>query len=406
MCDPGVINVLILFGVLRALDSAMKSANSTDLEKGRLEKRMISRPKYHSTLPATLSSPIKEPVAKTAPPAVLPPDSIRGSIPRPSFLAKLLFQSHKKTGSSNSSTGLPRSESLSRSPQPSPSFGRPSSHSQTVPRLQLDIAKSDLPPQPDYDSESTGFTSYPRLERSAISRDLTTISKSPTTSLVSSSPAPSFEVTLHSTPTTVTGDGVGSLISMYLYRNSSTLELPPFPAAVAQCDSSVDDLPLTFSLERVGFSSPKPAVSNGEVGGTNIHLHSSSFHPELPPMLLASPDDSTDPSQYSDSDAGSPPPPPLSSQVRPTLQPTQPLRLNKTTSVNVQAPTSRDRQLTEQSHDPRKLPVFRRAPPTLPGRPAPLRASSVRSFTSRLAPSASSHSRSWSTSSSSLYSSS
>jgi hypothetical protein len=119
-------------------------------------------------------------------------------------------------------------------------------------------------------------------------------------------------------------------------------------------------------------------------------------------MPLASPADSTDPSQYTDSEAGSPPPPPLSSQVRPTLQPTQPLRLGRTTSVNVQA-TSRDRQSTKKSHDPRNHPIFR-ALPTPPGQPAPLRTSSVRLFASRLAPSASSHSRSSSISSSSLYS--
>jgi len=403
----------------------MKSTISTDLEKGRLEQWTGSRPKYHWTPPATSSRPIKEPVAKTAPPA-LPPDSIRGTISRPSSLAKFLFQSHKKTGSANSSTGLLRSESLSRSPPPSPSFERPSSllvqkpiaptsilnaevdvppqaiqkHSQTVPRLRVDIPKSDLLPRPESKSGSTGLTPSPRLKRSRVSRDLTT----PTTSLVPSSPAPFLEVTLHSPRTTVTGDGVGSLISMYLSRNSSTVELPPFPAAVVQRDSPVDDLPLTGPHESAGFSL-KAAVSIGAVGGKKIHLHSSASHPELPPMPLASPADTTDPSQYSDSEAGSPPPPPLSSQVRPTLQPTQPLRLNRTTSVKVQAPTSRDRQSTEQSHDPRKLPVFR-ALPTPPGQPAQLRTSSVRSFTSRLAPSPSSHSRNWSTSSSSLYSSS
>jgi len=379
----------------------MKTTSSTDSEKGRLERCKVSRPKYHWT-PATFSCLAKEPVAKTAPPAH-PPDSIRGSVSRPSFLAKSLFQSHKKNESANSSTGLLRSEPLARSHSPSPSLERPSSllgqkpiaptsvlnaevdvppqaiqkRSQTIP--QLDIS---LPPRPD----SIGLTPSPRSKRSRVSRDLSTTSVSTTTP---SSPAPFLEVTLHSPHTTLTGDGVGSLISMYLSRNSSTFELPPFPAPVIQRDSSVDDLPVIASQESVGFPL-KAAVSIGAVGGRKRHLHSSASHPELPPMPLASPADSTDPSQYSDSEADSPPLPPLPSQVRPTLRPTQPLRLSRST------PTSRDWQSREQSHVPRKLTVSRALPP-VPGRPAPLRTSSVRSFASTLAPSVS---RSGSTSSS------
>jgi len=395
----------------------MKTTISADSEKGRLEQCKVSRPKYHWTPPATFSCPIKEPVTKTAPPAH-PPDSIRGSVSRPPFLAKSLFQSHKKNGSANSSTGLLRSEPLSRSHSPSPSLERPSSllfqkpiaptsvlnaeidvppqaiqkHSQTI--SQLNISKSDLSPRPD----SIGLTPSPRVKRSRVSRDLTTTSESTTTPVVPSSPAPFLEVTLHSPRTTVTGDGVGSLISMYLSRNSSTFELPPFPAAVVQRDSSVDDLPVTVPHESVGFPL-KAAVSIGAVGGKKRRLHESASHPELPPLPLASPADSTDPSQYSDSEAGSPPPPPLPSQVRPTLRPTQPLRLSRTTSVNTQSRTSRDRQSTEQSHVPRKLHVSR-ALPTPPSRPAPLRSSSVRSFASTLAPSVSNLSRNGSTSSS------
>jgi len=378
----------------------MKTTISTDSEKGRLERCKVSRPKYHWT-PATFSCLTKEPVAKRAPPAH-PPDSIRGSVSRPSFLAKSLFQSHKKNGSSNSSTGLLRSEPLARSHSPSPSLERPSlllvqtpiaptsvlnaevdlppqaiqKHSQTIP--QLNISNSDLHPRPD----SIGLTPSPRSKRSRVSRDLSTTSESTTPS----SPAPFLEVTLHSPHTTLTGDGVGSLISMYLSRNSSTFELPPFPAPVVQSDSSVDDLPVIVPHESVGFPL-KAAVSIGAVGGKKRHLPSSASHPELPPVPIASPADSTDPSQYSDSEAGSPPPP-LPSQVRPTLRPTQPLRLSRTTSVNKQTSTSRDRQSTEQSHVPRKLTVSRALPP-VPGRPAPLRTSSVRSFASTLAPSVS-----------------
>ena len=385
----------------------MKTTILPDSEEGRLEKCTVSRPKHNWTPSATFSCLIKEPVTKTAPPA-RPPDSIRGGVSHTYSLAKSLFQSHKKTGSANSSTGLLISEPLSRH-SPSPSLERPSSlliqkhiaptsvlnaevdippqavqkHSQTVP--QLDISKYDLNLRPD----SIGLTPSPRLQRSRVSRDLPPILESPT------SAAPFLEVTLHSPRATLTGEGVGSLISMYFSRNSSTVELPPFPAAVVQRDSSVDGLPVRAPHENIGFPL-KAAVSIGAVGGNKSHLHSLPPVPSVPP---ASPSDLTDPSQYSDSETGSPPPLPLPSLLRPTLRPTQPLRLSRTTGMNTHSLSSRDRQSMEQSRVPRKLPVPR-ALLTPTSRPAPLRTSSVRSFASTLAPSVSSLSRSGSNSSS------
>lgn len=345
------------------------------------------------------------PLTTTAPPAH-PPESIRrGNVSGPSSLPK--FLSHKKNKSANSSTRLLTAEPPSRISSPSPSLGRsefttssvlaqkpvvPASivnvelavppqaaqkRTQTGPQLHL--LTSDLPSQPS--SDSTRLAPSPWAKRSRVSRDLSLISESPTTPAISPSDAPFLEVTLHSPRASVTGDGIGSLISMYLSRNSSTfVELPPFPAAAVQHDSSVD-LPVIVPDEGAGFPL-KAAVSIGAVGGR--HLHRPTTHPELP---LISPGYSTDQSQYSDSEVDSPPPPPppLPPQARTALQATQPLRVNRTTSVSVNAPSraSRDRDPAEKVVNVAQRQRNRsiRALPKPPDWSGPSRTSSVRSHT-------------------------
>ena len=435
-CDAGVINVLILFNVLRALGPAMRSTGSADPEKSRPGRPTISRPKHDWKPPAMFSSLISGPVRTSAPPA-RPPDSIRrGNVSGPSSLPK--FLSHKKTGSSNSSTRLLTTEPPLRFSSPSPSLDRskfatssvlvapapvelsvppqairkpaPTSivdvelsappqanrkHAQTGQQLRL--LTSDLSPQPN--SDPTGLAPSPRAKRSRVSRDgdLNLISESPTTAAASPSDAPFLEVTLHSPRSSVTGHGVSSLISMYLSRDSSTfVELPPFPAAAVPHDPSVD-LPVIVPDEGAGFSL-KPAVSVGAVGGGHLHRPTST-HPELPsPVPLASPGHSTDPSQYSDSEVDSPPPPPLPSKTRPALHSTQPLRVSRTTSVDAPSRASRDWHPAEKVDAPqRHRHISVRALPKPPDRPAPSRTSSARSH---ITSQTSGHSRNGSSSSS------
>ncbi|KAI0292138.1 hypothetical protein BC826DRAFT_453406 [Russula brevipes] len=88
-----VINVLILFKVLRALGFAMKSTMSTDSEKGRSERGTISRPIY-DWKPESKFAPATGPV--TAPPAPPPFSITEESVIHPATLAKSLFQTHKK----------------------------------------------------------------------------------------------------------------------------------------------------------------------------------------------------------------------------------------------------------------------------------------------------------------------
>jgi len=407
----------------------MQSTGSADPEKLRPERGTISRPKYDWKPRAKFPFLISRPMTTTAPPAH-PPESIRrGHVSGPSSLPKFLF--HKKTGSANSSTRLLTTEPPSRFSSPSPSLERskfatssvlaqkpvaPASvvnvelsvpqvirkpapapvvdvelsvppqvvrkHAQTGPQLRL--LTSDLSPQPN--SDSAGLAPSPRAKRSRVSRDLNLTSESPTTAAASPSDAPFLEVTLHSPRSSVTEHGVSSLISMYLSRDSSTfVELPPFPAAAVLHDPSVD-MPVIVPDEGVGFSL-KPAVSIGAVGGG--HLHRPTTHPELPPpVTLVSP--GTDPSQYSDSEVDSPPPPspPLPSKAQPALQSTQPLHVNRTTSVNAPSRASRDWHPTERQRN-RSV----RALPKPPDRPAPSRTSSARSHIT-------SHSRTGSSSSS------
>ena len=418
--------MVILFNVLRALGPAIKSAFPIDTEKGRLEQSTVSRPKYEWKPQARFSAFMRGSVTKTAPPAH-PPGSIhRGSVSRPSTLARSPFQAHKKTGSANSTARLLTPDVPSRSHSPSLSLERPEDWSsgllaqepiapaslldaelsllpQTVQKhpqmARLNLSTSGLKPQ--LNSDSTGLTPSPRSKHSRVSRDQNLASGSSTKPVVSPSNAPFLEVTLHSPRDSVTGgEDVGSLISMYLSRNSTaSVELPPFPAAVVQRDSSVG-IPVAVPHEGFGFPL-KAAVSIGAVGGKQRLVLPPVAPLEPAPAPLASPADSTDASHYSDTEAGSPPPPPLPSQVRPTLQPTQPLRLGRSASLNMLSRASQDRQPSVQSHVPRRLnhrPVVR-VLPNPPNQTAPLRISSVRSHTTSRGP-ASSHSHKGSSASS------
>lgn len=367
---------------------------STDSEKGRSERGTISRPMY-DWKPQSRFAPVTGSV--TAPPP--PPCSIaEESVSHPASLAKSLFQTHKKAGSANSSTGLLTTESPLRSHSPSPNPGlsptavlvqepiaSPSvldaeldvppeaaqKHTQTIP--QPNLPTLDIPLLPD--SSSTGLTPSPRGKRSRISRDPNLISGSPTSLASSLSTPPFLEVTLHSPLSSPTGDGVGSLISMYLSHDSPTsVELPPFPAAAVQRDSAIG-VPLS-SLPL------KAAVSIGAVGGGRKGRAPPPPpippHPKLPSASLKSFDESTDASHYSDSDPGTPP-------VLPPLPPTQPLRLSRMKSMDAQSRASRSSE----------RPAFR-ALPMPPGRRV-LRNPSVQSSASTPA---SSHSHEKSSSSS------
>ncbi|KAH9974823.1 hypothetical protein BJV74DRAFT_183974 [Russula compacta] len=425
----GVGNVLILFSVLRALGSAMKSTSSNDSEKGRSERGTISRPTYDWKPQSTFSSTTQEPAMKTVPPAY-PPGFLQNSAP--SSLPKSLFQAHKKSGSANSSTSLLKTERSSRSRSSSLSLNRSESSSSTssvrkpiapasvldaelaVPpeaiqkptqTPQLRLLTIDLPPQ--LDLNSPGLAPSPRGKRSRISRDLNPVSGSPPIAVAPQS-APFLEVTLHSPLASPLTDGVGSLISMYISRNSTmSVELPPFPVPAVQRDSPVDapsniqpsgpsttrlpttsalDFPVIVPPEGVGFPL-KAAVSIGAVGGRKPHVHPPAAHPELPPVP-ASPAESSDASQYSDSETSTAPAP----QARPTLQPTQPLRLIRTTSENSHV-HSRERQLSDR-------PVH--APQIPRDRAVLLRAQTVQSHASSQS-SISSYSHKTSSSSSSRY---
>lgn len=345
---------------------------------------------------------------KTAPPAY-PPDFLQSSV---SSLPKSLFHAHKKSGSANSSTSLLKTEQSSHSRSPSLSLNRSESSSSTSsvrksippasvldaelavppeaiqkPTLapQLKLLTIDLPPQ--LDLNSPGLAPSPRGKRSRVSRDLNPIPGSPPIAVAPPS-APFLEVTLHSPLASPVTDGLGSLISMYISRHSAmSVELPPFPVPAVQRDSPVD---APSNIQPFGFPL-KAAVSIGAVGGRKLHAHPPAAHPELPPVPLVSPAESSDASQYSDSETSTAVPPPA--QVRPKLQPTQPLRLIRTPSENSYA-HSREQQLSDR-------PVHR--PPLIPrDRALLLRAQTMQSHASSQS-SISSYSHERSASSSSRY---
>jgi len=330
-----MINVIILFNVLRALGPAMKSSYSMDSEKEHLEQDTDSYlSKDTKTLP-TFPSEIQGPMTKPATPARSPGSIFQGGA---SYISSL-FQSHKKTGGKGSSTHMQtaaptsnfqRSESSSLTlpverpiaPTPLSDVGltmHPEANqksTQLVPHLKI-----DLPPQ--HVVNSTGLSPPPRGKRFRVSHGLRPITGSPTLPIV-----PFLEVTLCSPTTSPTVDGIGSLINMYISRDPTmSTELPPFPDTAGQRDSSTS-LPMSTSspfgspatrllapsaadLPRaappVSIGSPlKAAVSVGAVGGkpTQALL--------APPLELlsthtTSPAHSTSASRYPDSKGDAPP---------------------------------------------------------------------------------------------------
>jgi hypothetical protein len=341
-----VINVLIIFNVLRTLSPAIKSSHFTDSEKGHSVKATISRPlddtKFFSTLPSKLQGQVTE----SATPARLR-DATQGGASNVSALAKSLFRFHKRaertkstsssthmlmrgpsTSSHSSTSSLEHSES---SPSTLP-FGRPitpasniglpmpseavQKSTQPVPHLEI-----DLPSQQGV--ESTVLSPPPRDKRPQISRDPRPISGPPTLPNV-----PFLEVTLCSPTTSPTEGGVGSLINMYISQDATISgELPLFPdtphrdssASLPQSTSSPSgwprnrlpapsDLPVDVPPEGIG-SSLKAAVSIGAVGGrpTHPHLLPLAPHPTLLSARATSSASATNGSQYSDSEGDAPP---------------------------------------------------------------------------------------------------
>ena len=398
--------MLILFYVLRVLGRAVKSPTSTvssDPEKGQSKRGPVSRPTYDWNPQSTFAPPSPAQIMRTAPPAHPPSTILQGSVPRTPFLGRSLFQLRKKTGSMDSSTRLLTPEPLSRSHSPSPSLSGSEVSVVTtvlqkpmVPASVLD-AKPPLPPPViqrhtetgplqllTADPPQNGFTPYspPRLSR--IYGGLSPIPGSPS---IPQSATQFQDVTLHSPavsrpPTT---DGIGALVSLYFSRKSTeSLDLPPLPSPAIPHDSSVV-LPFTgyvpparrvSAATSVGsqvvvphegaVSPPEAALSVGGGYGRRPPVATSNSRP----ALVVSPVGSTDPSQYSDSEAESPPPAPQRPQPPPplpVLQPTRPLRFGRVPG------TSSEYRLL----DPPRTSSVPRALPIPPSQPSGLRSPSV-----------------------------
>lgn len=392
--------MLILFTVLRVLGLALKSPNSTlssDSEKGQPKRGPISRPTYIWDPQYTFAPPSQPQMMRTAPPAHPPSTILQGSAPRPLFLAGSLFQPGRKTGSTYSSTRPLTSESLSRSPSPSVSLsGSEISVATTivekpmVPASVLD-AELSLPPlamqrHPESgslqlltaDSLWNGLTPYSPPRHSRISNAI------PGSPSIPQSAAPFQEVTLHSPavnkPPTSEG-GISSLVNLYFSRKyTESFDRPPRPAPAVPHDSPVV-LPPTSCVSAgrsvsaalsVGaqvvthhegvISPPEPALSLGAVGG-GYGPPQFSFSAASP---VVSPVNSTNPSQYSSTEAGSPPPElqePLPPPPLPVLRPTQPLRFSKV------AMTPSEHRLLDPLRTSLDRPVLRALPlpPTVAG---------------------------------------
>jgi hypothetical protein len=381
--DAGVINVLILFMVLRTLSPAIKSSYSTDSEKGRLGKVTISRPLNDTKSLSASPSKLQGQVTKSTTPARLP-----GGASYVSSLAKSLFRFHKRTMSTSSSTHVLIREPSSRGHSPTSSLERSESSSSTLPvgrptvpalNIKLPVPheavqkstqpvprvshlKIDLPSQHGIDF--TGLSPPPRGKRSRTSRDPKPISGSPTLPIV-----PILEVTLCS-PTSSPEEGpVGSLINMYISSDATISgELPPFPDTASHRDSSASlprstspsgwpatrlpalsavDLPVGDSPEGID-SSLKAAVSIGAVGGRPAHAHllPPAPHPNLLSARATSSAGATDGSRYSDSEGDAPP----SSEASAA----------RNTKASPQSGASREGQSSVQGHPAlRTLPLSR-----------------------------------------------
>jgi hypothetical protein len=340
--NVGVINVLILFSVLKALSPAMKSSYPTDSEKAGSGKEFISRPLSDTKSLSTFPSKMQGRVTKSATPARLPDVTPPKGV---SSLAKSLFRFHKKAGSTSSSTHMLISEAPSRGHSPNSSLELPESSSSTLPsggpiapasNIGVPVPpeavqkstrlETDMPSQPEHGIDSAGLSPPPRGKRSRISRDLKPNSRSRKLSL-----APLLEVTLHS-PTTPPEECISSsLINMYFSRDATmSAELPPFPDTAVHRDSSASlyrsitlpsgwpatrlpaqsavDRPVSVPPEGIG-SSLKASVSVGAVGGRPAHplLRPLAPHAKLPSARTKSPPGAADESQYSNSEGDAPP---------------------------------------------------------------------------------------------------
>jgi hypothetical protein len=400
----GIFDVFILFSVLRVLGLAVKSPNSTlssDPEKGQSKKGPVSRPTYKWDPQSTFAPPSQAQIMRTAPPAHPPSTILQGLAPRPLFLARSLFQPRKTTDSTDSSTRLLTSEPLSRSHSPSVSLdGSEISVATFVEKPVVPISvlgpELSLPPlaiqrHPESgplqlltaDSPQNGLTPYsPPPRHSRISSGLSPIPGSPS---IPQSAAPFQEVTLHSParnrpPTT---SGISSLVNLYFSQKSTeSLDLPPLPApavphdspVVSPCVSPARSVSAALSVgshavthHQGVISPPEPALSLGAVGGGYGRRQFSAASPDSPPALVVSPANSTDQSQYSGTEAGSPPPAPHPYEPLPSpplsiLQPTQPLRFSKVAMVNARPSTSSEYRLLDPPRSSLDRPMLRALP--------------------------------------------
>lgn len=393
--------MLVLFNILRILGHCVKSlANDgpSDSEKGRSTRGLISRPKYDWNPQSTFASPPQAQSTKTAPPARPPGTVLQKPTSRPTSFGRALFKSHKKSGSTSSTTRLLTPEPLSRNHSPSPSLdGSEISVATTVvrkPVMRASVLDAELPlplaamrkptetADPPSQNGSAGLTPHSYLGRSRISSGLTPIAvgyPSPQTA------APFLEVTLHSPAVNSypTNDD-GGLISMYISRKSAeSWDLPPFPAPAVPRDSPLgsilsDHVPLEQRLpaaSSVGpqafiprggvVSPPKAALVIGSATGGYGHIQSSA-PTHLPPAPVVSPESSVT-SHYSDTDSWTSraPQEPESSFMFPVLGPVKPLRLSKTPRMLPSPRTETERRLLDPPSSSRVYPD-RTVPRALP----------------------------------------
>ncbi|KAF8274763.1 hypothetical protein EI94DRAFT_479978 [Lactarius quietus] len=437
----GIFDVLILFTVLRVLGHAVKSPNNTvssDPEKGKSKRAPISRPTYDWNPQSTFAPPSQAQMKRTAPPAHPPSTMLQVSDPRPLFLGRSLFQPRKMTRSTDSTTHLLTPEPLSRSHSPSLSLDGSQILVTTtvvqkppVPPSVLDVELS-FPPSAIQKHTETGplqlvtadhpqnvLTSYSPPRHSRISSGLSPI---PESSSIPQSAASFQEVTLHS-PTAnrpPTTDGIGSFLSFYLSRRSpESLDPPPLPDPAVPRGSSAG-LHLTgyvpparrvpaassvgahaVTLHDGVISPPQAALSIDAVGSGYGRRRSSTVTSDSPPAPTVSPADSTDRSQYSDTEDEIPPPAPLKPLPSPlpslpALQPTQPLRFSRVAMVNARPSTSSE----HRSLDSPWTPLGRRVPRALPKPPSQLGGQRSPSIYSQASSTIWTHSRQGSSSSS------
>jgi hypothetical protein len=400
----GILDVLILFNILRVMGLVAKSLSSNvppDSEKGRSKRGLVSRPTY-DWKPQSTFAPAQS--TRTAPPAH-PPSTIRQeSASRPLSFGRLLVRPHKKAESTSSTTRLLTPEPLSRNHLPSSSLsGSEISVATTVvrkpivPASGLDAGLS-LPPSAirkhretgpppqlltaDPQNGSTGLTPYLYPGRSSISSGLGPILVSP----APQSAASFLEVTLHSpavNSSPITTDGRGPLISMYISgKSTESSDLPPFPAPAvprhSQVGSTISDyvppvrrVPAPSSLGSQAVipresvvAPPKASLSIGAVTGRYAPIRSSASILSSPPAHAVSPSDSTDASHYSDNESPQEPEPTL---ILPVSQSTtQPLRFSRAGPS-----TTSERRLLDPPQSSRIYPdrSVLRALPVPPSRP-------------------------------------